>query len=652
MRKLILYFFLFKSISGEAQTNCSVSITGDTCTGNTLYAATSAQADTIIWYKNNIPIQATAPKSFDTIGRKITGGTATNIPTDIFIDKEGNIYVIDYYYCKVQEWKVGATSYITVAGKNQCGSGSGSLEGPSGVTVDSAGNIYVAEENAGGKVSKWAPGATQGIIVADDDLQYPNGVALDKNGNLFVLDLEVPAVFKYTPGSTKGVIVAGGNGTGSALNQLNYPKSLFVDDSDNVYIADYGNSRVVKWLPGAKKGTVVAGGNGSGFAINQLFVPDDIQVDKKGNIYISDYGRILMWAPGSSYGITVTRRTDDANAIDYGVPIFLDKNSNLYRYTNYVYKYDLSGNLDNSFKPQPLNYGNISDIYQVKCVFKNGCTDFSKTQIENQVPAYPYINGQDGGVCGLQALFYTGSAYGAVAYKWSNPPRTSILKGGHNSTVTLRIADSFYQGRLSLSAYNSCGYSEGYLALHARPSNVKIDGAVNTNAESVLTFHTNYLEKKVMYNWTVPEDVTILNGQGTDTLKVRWGNLPGAVFVTPTNDCGTAAKSGSKYISVKSSASQNDFSKSNFSTLKINSFQAYPQPAHDIVTLSFSSSNVTTCKIVITNASGMLLKEYSSLAYKGVNRQQINIGPFNSGLYYVKIKLANGENQNLKILKL
>ncbi|MCU7547540.1 gliding motility-associated C-terminal domain-containing protein [Chitinophagaceae bacterium LB-8] len=51
--------------------------------------------------------------------------------------------------------------------------------------------------------------------------------------------------------SSNGSIVAGGNGSGTGLNQLANPVRIFVDASDNLYIPDMGNNRIVKWAPGA-----------------------------------------------------------------------------------------------------------------------------------------------------------------------------------------------------------------------------------------------------------------------------------------------------------------------------------------------------------------------------------------------------------------
>ena len=83
------------------------------------------------------------------------GGAATsarlNQPYGVAVDTSGNLYIADYTNCRVR--KVIAGTISTVAGNGTCAySGdvgaatSASLHGPSGVAVDSGGNLYIADE--------------------------------------------------------------------------------------------------------------------------------------------------------------------------------------------------------------------------------------------------------------------------------------------------------------------------------------------------------------------------------------------------------------------------------------------------------------------------------------------------------------------------
>ena len=68
---------------------------------------------------------------------------------------------------------------------------------------------------------------------------------------------------KWNPNASSGTVVAGGNGSGTNLNQTYGPTGIFVDSDNTLYVSEAFNHRVTKWSPGASQGVIVAGGNGS-----------------------------------------------------------------------------------------------------------------------------------------------------------------------------------------------------------------------------------------------------------------------------------------------------------------------------------------------------------------------------------------------------
>ncbi|HEX5151701.1 MAG TPA: Calx-beta domain-containing protein [Parafilimonas sp.] len=241
------------------------------------------------------------------------------------------------------DWTVNGsvvgTSYASYTNGNAVLAATG-LVGPRGVCLDLQGNVYVAEEG-NSRVTKWAPGATQGVVVAGgngegsnaNQLFWAEGVFVDKNGNVYVADNRNARIQKFIPGSTTGITVAGGNGEGGSLSQLYSPQNVFVDDEENVYVAELNNARVTKWAPGATEGVIVAGGNGAGNAANQLNAPYDIVVDAAGNLYIADQGnnRVQKWAPGATSGITLASGSNnDYDLANYPSGIALDGAGNFY----------------------------------------------------------------------------------------------------------------------------------------------------------------------------------------------------------------------------------------------------------------------------------------------------------------------------------
>ena len=240
---------------------------------------------------------------------------------------------------------------VTVAGDysqggNYSGDGyaatSAALYYPSGVAVDSSGNLYIADQfnNVIRKVD------TNGIIttVAGDNslggnysgdgyaatgaaLNYPIGVAVDGSGNLYIADSGNNVVRKV---NTSGIIttVAGDNSLGGNYSgdgyaatgaALNYPTSVSVDGSGNLYIADSDNF-VIRKVNTSGIITTVAGDNslggnysGDGYAATgaALNYPDDVVVDGFGNLFISDTGNGVIRKVNTG-GIITTMAGDNS----------------------------------------------------------------------------------------------------------------------------------------------------------------------------------------------------------------------------------------------------------------------------------------------------------------------------------------------------
>ena len=190
---------------------------------------------------------------------------------------------------------------------------------PTGVTVDSAGNVYVAdtendtirEISPSGLVSTLAgipqSSGTNDGAASQAQFSKPFGVAVDSLGNIFVADTYNHAVREIFPsGGTVTVAgVAGSSGfrdgpaAGNSLSPglFNYPYGVTVDINENVYVADALNNRIRKISHGYV--TTLAGGNASGsidgVGTNALFsVPVAVAADGAGNVYVADYGNNLI----------------------------------------------------------------------------------------------------------------------------------------------------------------------------------------------------------------------------------------------------------------------------------------------------------------------------------------------------------------------
>ncbi|MES2390975.1 MAG: Ig-like domain repeat protein [Acidobacteriota bacterium] len=193
------------------------------------------------------------------------------------------------------------------------------LHAPSKETIDSAGNLYVAdtannvirEISASGVITTFAGTGVQGYsgdtgLASAAKLNQPGGVAIDAAGNLYIADTannvirEVSAAGVITTVAGTGAAGYSGDGRSGISAKLNAPSGIAVDALGNLYIADTGNN-VIRELTVLGTITTIAGTGNPGYSgdnglptVAQLRAPTAVVVDGTGNVVFADTGNSVV----------------------------------------------------------------------------------------------------------------------------------------------------------------------------------------------------------------------------------------------------------------------------------------------------------------------------------------------------------------------
>ena len=317
-----------------------------------------------------------------TTGFSGDGGSPTDAqlggPFSVAMDSAGRLLIADQFNHRIRQLPPGST-ISTVAGNGTAGySGDGAtatsanLHDPTGIAVDSSGNLYIADSQnhvvrkvtSSGTISTFAGSNTLGAGLAGDggaassaQLNLPLGVAVDAAGNVYIADTNNNRIRKVTTDGKISTVFSG----------LAGPRSVAVDSSSQLYIAETLGNRVSKIDAKGQYSTIAGTGDAGysgdgGMAVNAMLrEPYGVAVDAAGAVYIADYGNSRIRKVGLNQGITTIAGNGifgwagdggPATAADLRFPsgLALDKSGD-------VYVADLQNNLIRMLTPMANDGG-------------------------------------------------------------------------------------------------------------------------------------------------------------------------------------------------------------------------------------------------------------------------------------------------------
>jgi len=333
-----------------------------------------------------------------TNGNTGDGGPAAaallNQPQQFCLDAAGNIYIAELagFVRRIDAvtgviTTIAGTGGLTFGGDNGPAT-SATLLKPSGIAVDSSGNLYVADAGelrirmiaasthiittiAG---TGHGPSAGDGAAAKNASFGSLGQLAIDSHGNLSATDDNrirkiTAATGIIATAAGNGIAGLAGDGGQAAQAEINLPVGLAADSAGDLFIADTGNQRVRLVTAATGVITTIAGtsqnGDGGLAAGAVLASPTGLAVDASGNLYIAAGSLIRKVTQATG---VISTYAGGGNSTSDGIPATQAKLSPL------SLAFDSAGNL---IVGQPGMIRRIDSSGAVNTIAGNGVFGFS-----------------------------------------------------------------------------------------------------------------------------------------------------------------------------------------------------------------------------------------------------------------------------------
>jgi sugar lactone lactonase YvrE len=228
-------------------------------------------------------------------------------PSGVGIDSAANVYVADSHENTI--FKISPSAVVTTFA-GTVGTW-GDLDGtgvvarfyePVSVTTDQTGNVYIAD-SLNSTVRKINHAGV--VTTLGGDLgAFASGVAVDSEGNVYVAAISDHTIRKISPTGVQailaGIVGVSGHADGARKTaRFNLPASVAVDAKGNLVVADSGNNTIRKITPAGVVTTLAGvagkkgGANGSGTAA-RFNHPMAVTTDRACNVYVADSGNNII----------------------------------------------------------------------------------------------------------------------------------------------------------------------------------------------------------------------------------------------------------------------------------------------------------------------------------------------------------------------
>src|SRR5579864_905042 len=202
------------------------------------------------------------------------------------------------------------------------------LSNPTAVAFDGAGNYYIAASSqnrvfkvdttgfltvlAGNGLPGYSGDGVSGGA-ANAELNQPSGLAVDAAGNVYIADQYNQLIRKVDATNTITTFSGTQATCGGSASAYCYPQGMTTDGSGNLYIADSGDCEIKQIVLSSNTASVVAGngtcgylGDGKLATAAEMNSPSAVAVDSAGDLFIADRANCVVREVVKSTGIIKT----------------------------------------------------------------------------------------------------------------------------------------------------------------------------------------------------------------------------------------------------------------------------------------------------------------------------------------------------------
>lgn len=480
--------------------------------------------------------------------------TAAGLTQRVTVDKAGNVYFSSGNSVFKQTGST-VTQLAGNSRPGFSGDGgpavAGQLNAPEGLAVDSVGNVYIADSlnnrvrivSPNGIINTFAGNGQTGYInntgdggaATDAQLSLPSGVSVDSKGDVFIADTDHNQIREVTPDGTISTVAGDGypsfygdpttttnpdgtvttNPSPATSAELNHPEDVFVDTSGNLYVADTENGAIRKIGTDGNINTVVGSpttvgvgysGDGGAAASAGLIEPFSVYIDGTGQIFIAERadGRIREVNNKGIINTIVGTGTlgfsgdgGPAAKAQLNLPtgVALDSSGNVYIADdgNFRIRKDAGGTLNTIAGNGVYSYSGdggkatAAQIYAPQGVAADAAGNFYIADTGNNVVRKVAANGVISTIAGNGTAGSTGDGGSATAAELNAPQGVAVDSSGNlyiADTANSRVRKVTPGGAISTYAGTGTpGYAgDGGLATSAQiyaPTSLAVDSAGN-----------------------------------------------------------------------------------------------------------------------------------------------------------------------------